>query len=61
MAVAATSLETRHHGQFLPVFLILAVLPDRTDPVVCGKIRLIMLSWFACVFGIHIMWIALKL
>jgi hypothetical protein len=61
MAVAATSLETRHHGQFLPAFLMLAALPDNTDPLIRRKIKSTMMGWFALVVAGHIMWIALKL
>jgi hypothetical protein len=60
MAIAATSLETRHHGQFIPAILILASLPRKDDPVTHRKLRLTMLIWFGMVLTGHVMWVGLK-
>ena len=59
-AIALTSLETRHHGQFLPALLILAAIPNKYDPVTRGKTRTVATIWFSMVVAGHIMWAALK-
>jgi hypothetical protein len=58
--VAATSLETRHHGQFLPAILILAALPDKNDPIIRRKIHIATIGWFGFVIVGHIAWAILK-
>ncbi len=59
-AVAVTSLETRHHGQFLPAILILAAMPNKYDPATRAKIRTAMALWFGLVVAGHITWAVLK-
>ncbi len=59
-AVAATSLETRHLGQFLPAMILLAVLPDLEDPARRGELRLTGGVWFGLVAVAHVGWAVLK-
>ena len=59
-AVVATSLETRHHGQFLPAFLILSTLSLHTNPRRRAQIKSCCLIWYAAVVSIHILWMLLK-
>ncbi len=60
LAVAATSLETRHFGQFLPAVILLAGLPDLRDPAARGRLRLARAHWLALVVLIHLAWSVLK-
>jgi hypothetical protein len=60
LAIAATSLESRHHGQFLPAMLILATIPDKHDLVTQSKLRFIIMGWFAFVLAGHLFWVVLK-
>ena len=53
LAVAATSLETRHYGLFLPSLLILAALPDYKSPDIRAQLRSCCIAWLAMVSGIH--------
>ncbi len=57
LGVVATSLETRHHGQFLPAFLILSTLPDRHTRL---QLKLCCVIWYGTVVSIHFFWILLK-
>jgi hypothetical protein len=61
LAVAATSLDTRHYGQFLPAVLILAALPGPWPGAQWGELRLTRALWLALVVAIHVAWAALKL
>jgi hypothetical protein len=60
LAIAATSLENRHHGQFLPAMLILAVIPDKYDPDTMNKARFVKMGWFSFVIIGHLAWVVLK-
>lgn len=53
LAVAATSLETRHYGLFLPGLLILAALPDYKSPDIRAQLKFCCIAWWAMVSGIH--------
>lgn len=59
VAVAMTSLETRHIGPFLPAFIILAVVPDPRQPRDRAALKKLGLLWFAFVVGVHALWLAL--
>ena len=61
MAVAATSLETRHYAQFLPAFLLLAALPDKNDPTVRRKLILAAAGWYSFMTVGYVIWFGLKL
>lgn len=59
-AVAVTSLETRHLGQFLPAVILLAALPDLEDPARRRELRLTRAVWFGLVVLAHAGWAVLK-
>lgn len=61
LAVAATSLETRHHGQFLPAILMLACVPDATDPRMRSQVRLTRGVWLLTVVVGHGVWAVAKM
>ena len=60
VSIALTSLESRHLGVFLPLFYIVALLPDlRAD----ADRRLVKFTMTATVIGmifIHLVWFALR-
>ena len=60
LAVVATSLETRHHGQFLPAFLMLSAIPARRSPRIHSQLKLCCVLWYGAVVVIHLLWIVLK-
>jgi hypothetical protein len=59
-AVAATSLETRHIGQFLPAFLLLAVMPDTRKPRDQQRVRSMVYTWVAVLGGVHFLWAGMR-
>jgi len=61
MAVVATSLETRHYGQFMPAVLLLAVMPDTRQPNNRRRLQRMALAWFTVVIMLHVAWATLKL
>jgi apolipoprotein N-acyltransferase len=60
MAVAATSLETRHIGQFLPAFLLLAAMPDTREPRERQRVRSMAYTWVAVLGGVHLLWAGVR-
>lgn len=54
--VAATSLETRHVGQFMPAFVILAAAPDTRDRRIFGIVKTVAVVWFIVVVLVHLAW-----
>jgi len=58
--IALTSLETRHYGQFLPAFLLLAAAPGAgvQHRRLLGRTRI---GWLLTIYAIHIAWLYLKL
>lgn len=56
MAVAATSLETRHIGQYAPVFLIIAAIPDPGRRSNQSLLRNTAVLWGGMVMMVHILW-----
>lgn len=56
VGVVSTSLETRHLGQFMPAFVLLAAWPDPRGREV-GRIRVI---WFGLVAFVHVAWAVLR-
>jgi len=58
--VAVTSLETRHHGQFIAPALVTAAVPGDTlgERRLLGRISLL---WFGGVYAIHLLWIVYML
>ena len=60
-AVAATSLESRHLGAFLPSILVLALLPDLAQSSERRRFRLALAATLAAVGMVHLLWAALRL
>jgi len=60
LAIAATSLENRHQGQFLPAMLILAAVPDKSDPVTKSGLGFITTGWLFFILAGHMFWMVLK-
>jgi len=60
LIVISTTLETRHHGQFLPSFLILAALPNLNNREHRKQYRLIAYFWFLAVAFTHVLWMIIK-
>lgn len=60
-AIAITSLETRHHGQFLGASMLLAVLPGTTQIESRTLTKRVAMSWWLFVIAIHLAWTILKL
>lgn len=60
LAVVATSLEPRHHVQFMPAIFILAAVPDLGQHKTRAMLRKVGLSWYSVVVLIHLSWICLK-
>jgi hypothetical protein len=56
VSVVATSLETRHLGQFLPAFLILAAIPNTRQPRERRLVRDASLLWIGTVIAVHSLW-----
>lgn len=54
--VAVSSLETRHHGQFMPAFLLLAAAPDTRDVATRKRVQMMALLWIAVVMLVHLAW-----
>lgn len=59
-AVAASAIETRYWGQFLPVLLLLAVIPDWRNIETRSKVIHIGVVWFICILMGHLMWAVMK-
>jgi len=55
-AVAVTSLETRHLGQFLPAFILLAVVPDLRQLRDRRAIYAVAFVWYSAVLCGHLLW-----
>jgi len=60
-ALAASSLETRHLGQFLPSVILLATIADLSIPKIRKSVISIAYVWFGFVFLYHVMWATLKI
>jgi hypothetical protein len=58
--VAATSLETRHHGQFLSAYLLLAALPDLSNLKDRARLNSLRTVWLLTVAAGHVIWYFLK-
>tara|TARA_R110002111_G_scaffold15899_3_gene41084 strand:+ start:99 stop:674 length:576 start_codon:yes stop_codon:yes gene_type:complete len=59
-AVAVTSLETRHAGQFISAFIILAAAPNMKEPTTRRLMRVAMVGWFSLVVLVHLLWIIMR-
>ncbi len=60
MAVAGTSIETRHFGIFLPSVFLLALLPDLREKIKLKNYRKILGLVLGGVFSIHFSWLVVK-
>lgn len=60
MAIAGTSLETRHFGVFLPSMFLLALLPDLREKINLKNYRKILVLVLGGVFSIHFSWLVMK-
>ena len=60
LSIAATTLDTRHMGQFWPAMLLLAVIPDWADPFARQRIFRVAAVWAILIFFGHILWFAMK-
>jgi hypothetical protein len=61
IAIAGTSLETRHLGAFIVPALILALFPDLRIEKVNSNYWQLFFALVGCIFVIHYLWIFLKL
>ena len=61
LAVAGTSLETRHFGAFLSLILVLALLPDLRTRSTLNSYRQLLIVTLTGVALIHLTWFLLKL
>lgn len=59
-AVAATSLETRHIGQFLPAFLLLAAMPDTRKRKERQRVQWMFMAWTGVLGGVHFLWAGMR-
>jgi hypothetical protein len=60
LAIAVTSLETRHFGAFLMPMFILATLPDLRDPRINALYYRYLFFMLSGVAIVHALWMALK-
>lgn len=60
MAVAASAIDTRYMGQFLPVILLVAIVPDWRNAATRSRIVLTGLTWYVFVLLGHAFWFVLK-
>jgi hypothetical protein len=61
LAIAGTSLETRHLGAFLGLTFVLAILPDLRVRAMRQQYRLLLATMLVSVVVVHVMWVVLKL
>lgn len=61
MAIAGTSLENRHFGAFLVPIFLLALSPNLADRKILRKYRRLLMIMLIGVFGIHILWLFIKM
>ena len=60
VAVAATSLDTRHLAQFVPAFLVVATVPDVRKKAIRKMVWWTQLSWLSAIGFVHLMWAITK-
>jgi hypothetical protein len=61
VGVAATSLETRHLGQFMSAFVIIATIPNTREKKTANELRRIKVLWLWGVILVHLAWAVLKI
>jgi len=60
LAVALTSLETRHLGQFMPAFILLAAAPDMRQRYNRVAFRRMAMLWYGIVALGHLLWFGVR-
>lgn len=60
LGTAVTSLETRHFGQFLPVLLIFASIPELTVKRTRQKWLQVSRLWFGLILTVHLVYLSIK-
>lgn len=60
VAVAGTTLETRHYGQFMPAVILLAVVPDMGVPADRKKRRNMAFLWLGVLGTVHLAWAGMR-
>jgi len=58
--LAFTSIETRHFGMFLPLFYIIALIPDMNNIKIKNQVRIIFFILTFMLITLHFSWILLK-
>lgn len=61
LAVVATSLEQRHLAQFMPAFMLLAVVPDTRERATRAFVGRITAGWICVVILVHLAWAAMAM
>jgi len=61
MAIALTSLETRHWGAFLAPLFVVALLPNLSDFKGRRQYQRLLMVYLSGVAAMHVAWIVLKL
>jgi hypothetical protein len=60
LAIAGTSMETRHLGVFLPYIFLLAILPDLRNRLILSNYKKLLFMTLLGVFFIHFAWMIIK-
>jgi len=60
MAIAATSLETRHWGAFLVPMFLLCLVPDLAQPKLRRRYNRYLVMILGSMAGVHLVWFVLK-
>jgi hypothetical protein len=60
LGVALTSMESRHFAQFLPLLILLAAIPDTTQPKVNRMLAFVRVYWFFILVVLHSAWAFLR-
>ena len=60
VAVGATSLETRHFGQFMPAVILLAVIPDTREVKPRAAAMTAAFLWGGVLIAVHLAWAAMR-
>jgi hypothetical protein len=61
MAIAGTSLETRHFGDFLPSLFILALVPDLSQKIDKKAYQTLLMLFVVLLAVMHSAWLIIKI
>lgn len=61
IGVVLTSLETRHFGQFMSAFVVIAAIPDTRDKKTKNRLKSTKFLWLLGVLLVHLAWAVLKI